>query len=127
MRTRAIGLMLVLLAAVATAQAPARRAANIAALQAFPAFYHGRQILIVGQVATGDDGKIRVTDGLASLHIVFKGRAPDGINEIRGEFWDLGRIKSDDPRLAAMNLQETFGIDPEGSWPRAGEVTAIIA
>ena len=105
----------------------ARRATNIAALQAFPAFYHGRQIVLVGQVATENNGTIRATDGIASVHVVFKGSAPDGNDEIRGEFWDLGRMKSDDPRLANIDLRSTFGVDPDGAWPRPGDVTAIMA
>jgi len=127
MRARVISLALVLVTGAVSAQAPQRRAANIAALLGFPAFYHGRQIIIVGQVETANDGKIRATDGIASIRVVFQGSAPDGNDEIRGEFWDLGRMKPDDPRLARIDLKGAFGIDPEGAWPRAGEVTAIIA
>ena len=116
-----------LIAASASAQAPQRRATNIAALLAFPAFYHGRSIVIVGQVATQNDGQLRVSDGLASLRVVFNGNAPEGHDEIRGEFWDLGRIKPDDPRLASVDLRRTFGVDPDAAWPRAGDVTAIMA
>ena len=61
------------------------------------------------------------------MRVVFKGSAPDGNDEIRGEFWDLGRMKSDDPRLVSIDLRKTFGVDPEGSWPRAGEATALMA
>jgi len=127
MRSRVIGLALALVTAVVSAQAPPRRATNIAALLAFPAFYHGRQVLVVGQVETANDGKIRATDGITSMRVVFQGSAPDGNDEIRGEFWDLGRIKSDDPRLARIDLKAVFGVDPEGAWPRAGDVTALMA
>jgi hypothetical protein len=127
MRSRVIGLALALVTAVVSAQAPPRRATNIAALLAFPAFYHGRQVVIVGQVETANDGKIRATDGITSIRVVFQGSAPDGNDEVRGEFWDLGRMKSDDPRLARIDLKSVFGVDPEGAWPRAGEVTALLA
>jgi len=116
-----------MIAASVSAQAPPRRASNIAALLAFPVFYHGRPVLIVGTVSTQTDGQVRVSDGTASLRVVFKGSAPDGDDEIRGEFWDLGRMKSDDPRLASIDLRKTFGVDPEGAWPRAGEATALMA
>jgi hypothetical protein len=59
--------------------------------------------------------------------VVFKGNAPDGNDEIRGEFWDLGRMKADEPRLANIDLRSTFGVDPDGAWPRPGDVTAIMA
>src|SRR4029077_7692447 len=42
-------------------------------------------------------------------------------------FWDLGRLGADNPRLAGYDLKATFKIDPEGAWPRPGQVTAIIA
>lgn len=115
------------LAAAGAAQAPPRRATNLAALLAFPAFYHGRQVTIVGTVATEDNGTIRVTDGLASLRVVFRGGAPDGNAEIRGEFWDVGRMKPDDPRLASLDIKRALGVDPEGPWPRPGEVAALVA
>ena len=116
-----------MIAVSASAQAPTRRATNISALAAFPVFYHGRSVLIVGTVETQNDGQVRVSDGTASLRVVFKGSAPDGNDEIRGEFWDLGRMKSDDPRLVSIDLRRTFGVDPEGAWPRAGEATALMA
>jgi len=127
MRAWLIVLALVPLSTVGSAQSSARRATNIAALQAFPVFYHGRQVLLVGQVATDNNGTIRATDGIASLHVVYKGNAPDGNDEIRGEFWDLGRMKADEPRLANIDLRSTFGVDPDGAWPRPGDVTAIMA
>jgi hypothetical protein len=121
----------VLLTAVAlanlSAQPPTRRPTNIAALVAYPSFFHLRPILIVGTVTTTDKG-MRVADDNGSIRVLSKGTSvPDGLDEIRGEFWDIGRMKADDPQLSAFDLQRTFGIDPNGAWPRSGEVTAIIA
>jgi hypothetical protein len=116
-----------LCAAAAAAQGGGRRAANIEALLAYPGFYHSRPIVLVGKVSTKDNGDRVVSDDTASIHVVSKGDAPDGLDEIRGEFWDLGRMKPDDPRLANVDLRATFHLDPEGSWPRSGEVTAIMA
>src|SRR6266853_1482907 len=36
-------------------------------------------------------------------------------------------MKADEPQLAGYDLQRTFGVDPNGPWPRPGEVTAIVA
>ncbi len=127
MRFRATVSAGLLVAVSLSAQSPPRRATNIAALLAFPAFYHGRQVIIVGDVATENDGTVRVSDGIGSLHLVVNGSAPDGNDEIRGEFWDLGRMKPDDPRLARIDLRRVFRIDPDGTWPRAGDVTALMA
>jgi hypothetical protein len=115
------------LAASADAQPQARRATNIAALLAFPGYYHGRPVVIVGKVALEKD-QLRVSDDAEhSLHLLFKGNAPDGLDEIRGEYWDLGRMKPDDVRLSSYDLRTTFKVDPDGPWPRPGEVTAIVA
>ena len=95
-------------------------------LLAYPGFFHGRPILIVGKVGLDKD-ELRVADDNVSLRLIFKGSAPDGIDEVRGEFWDLGRMKPDDIRLSTYDLRQTFKIDPAGAWPRPGDVTAIIA
>jgi hypothetical protein len=104
----------------------ARKATNLAALHAFPGFYHGRPIVVVGQVAL-DGNQLKVSDDTASIHLVFKGNAPDGLDEVRGEFWDIGRMKADDPRLSTYDLRTIFKIDPDAPWPRPGDVTAIVA
>jgi hypothetical protein len=117
---------LLAVAAVSDAQTAVRRATNIAAILGYPGFFHGRPLLIVGKVSLEKD-ELRVSDGEGSIHLVFKGSAPDGLDEVRGEFWDLGRMKPDDIRLSTYNLQTTFKIDPNAPWPRPGDVTAIIA
>ena len=127
MHSRAIALALALTAAGASAQTPPRRATNIAALAAFPTFYHGRQVLVLGQVSTDNAGRVRVADGDQSVRVVFKGSAADGTDEVRCEFWDIGRMNPYDPRLASFDLKGTFGLDPDGAWPRPGAITVIIA
>jgi hypothetical protein len=119
-------LTFVLFAAAVSAQPVTRRATNLAALLAYPGFFHGRPVLIVGKVALTQDG-IKVSDDLASIRLVFKGNAPDGEDEIRGEFWDIGRMKPDEPKLSGYDLRATFHFDPDGPWPRPGEVKAIVA
>ena len=126
MRTPSIVLAAAALAAAVSAQPATRRPTNLAALKQYPSFFHNRPILIVGTVATTDKG-IRVSDDNGSFVVLFKGSAPDGLDEIRGEFWDIGRMKPDEPQLASYDLRATFGIDPNGPWPRPGDVTAIVA
>ena len=114
-------------AAFAFSQPQTRRATNLTALLAYPGYYHGRPIVIVGKVALEKD-QLRVSDDAEhSVHLIFKGNAPDGLDEVRGEFWDIGRMKPDDPRLSTQDLRTTFKFDPDGPWPRPGEVTAIVA
>jgi hypothetical protein len=126
MRTATGTLTALALTAVVLAQPATRRPTNIAALKQYPGFYHNRPILIVGTVSTTDKG-VRVSNDDGSFTVLFKGSAPDGLDEIRGEFWDIGRMKPDEPQLASYDLLRTFGVDPNGAWPRPGEVTAIVA
>ncbi len=121
-------LLLVALAATVSAEAPAvRRASNVAALTAFSAFYQARPVLIVGTISQQDNGDVRVSDGTGALRIIVKGDAPDGLGEIRGDFWDIGRMNPEDPRLASFDLQRTFHMDPEAAWPRPGQIMALVA
>ena len=121
-------LLLVLVATTVSAQpGTTRRATNIAALLAQSTFFHQRPVVVVGALTLLDSGELRLTaDGL-SVRVVSQGSSPSGIVEVRGEFWDLGRFNAGDPRLATYDLRRTFGIDPEGAWPRPGQVTALIA
>ncbi len=122
------GLVLfVLLTTAVSAQPSLRRATHLAALVAHPTFYHLRPIVVVGTVALQDDRELRVTSDGTSLRLISKVSAPDGLDEILGEFWDLGRMNADDPRLVGYDLKTTFNIDPEGAWPRPGQVMAIVA
>lgn len=128
-RTFRVGLLLLAVAATLTAQPATRRATNVAALVAHPGFFHLRPVIVVGELKLQDTGEFRLTTDGASMRIVVKDApaAPEGLDEVRGEFWDLGRMSADDPRLAGMELKTTFRIDPEGAWPMPGEVTAIVA
>lgn len=121
------GLVVLLVATSASSQTAARRATNLPALLTHPGFYHLRNVTIVGDVALKDTGELRITSAGTSLPVIFKGTIPDGPAEVRGELWDLGRMNADDPRFAAYDVKRTFNIDPDGPWPRPGQVLAIVA
>jgi Bacterial Ig-like domain len=120
-------LILITLASLTDAQPLTRRATNLAEILAYAGFYNGRAVVLVGKVETDKDGRITVSDEDKTVHLLFKGNAPDGIDEVRGEFWDLGRMKPDDIRLRNYDLKATFKIDPDAAWPRPGEVTVFVA
>ncbi len=104
-----------------------RRATNVAALLSHPDFFHMRPVVVVGELKVLNSGEVRLTADGASVRVVPQANIPDGVAEVRGEFWDLGRFPADDPRLQKYDLKRTFGIDPEGPWPRSGQVLALIA
>ncbi len=119
-------LLALAVASAAPAQPPTRRATNIEMVLAYPGFFHGRPVLVVGTVSSKPNGDMVVADDSSSVRLIFNGTAPDGLDEIRGEFWDLGRMKPDDPRLS-NDLKTAFRVNPEAAWPRPGEVTGLVA
>ena len=124
---RRSAVLALLLAVTVHGQPAPRRATSLAALTAHPTFYHLRPVVVVGTLKLEDNGEFRLTSDGASMRVIVKGQAPDGLDEVRGEFWDVGRMNADDPRLAGFDMKSTFRLDPDGAWPRPGQVTAIIA
>ena len=121
-------LLFLLVAATLSAQTGlTRRAANVAALLGHPAYFHMRPVVIVGELKRLDTGELRLTTDGVSIRVIYQGTTLEGVAEVRGEFWDLGKFKADDPRLVGYDVKRVFGIDPEGAWPRVGQVTALIA
>jgi len=120
-------LLACLIAATVSAQPSTRRATNIGALLVHSTFYHGRQVMLVGKISLQNTGEMRVTSDAGSVRLLFRGSVPDGPAEVRGEFWDIGRMSSTDPRLATLDLKSTFGIDTDAAWPRPGQMLAIVA
>jgi hypothetical protein len=120
-------LAVVLAGAVVAAQPAQRRATNISELTNYPGFFHGRSVVIVATVATNERGEVKTEDQGVSIRVIPRNISPaEGLGEIRGEFWDIGRMRPDDPRLAALDSRG-FHIDPDGPWPRPGEMLVIVA
>jgi hypothetical protein len=108
-----------------SAQPQPRRTTNVSALVAFPGYFHQRSVTVVGKLARNDAGRIVLAEAPA-LHVIYTGSLPEGDAEVRGEFWDLGRMNADDPRLTKYDLQRAFGINPDAGWPRSGQVVSLI-
>ncbi len=124
---RLVPILLLVAATVAAQPGNPRRTTNIEALLQFPAYFHLRPIVVTGALTLRDTGEIRLGTEGGSIRVVFEGTPPEGTVEVRGEYWDIGRFNADDPRLARFDLARIFGMDPNASWPRAGQVTALMA
>ena len=125
--TSLVGLLILLATSLSAQPGAARRATNVSALLAHASYFHQRPVVVVGELTLLDSGEMRlVTDGI-SVRVLYQGTVPSGPVEVRGEFWDLGKMNADDPRLATYDVSRSFGIDPNAPWPRPGQVTALIA
>ena len=108
-------------------QAPVRRGATAAALLAFAGFYQGQPVVLRGTLATRDQAVLISPTSDRTIPLIFKGPSPvDGPIELRGTFFDVGRLQREDPRISSNGLDRLLPNGLEGEWPKPGEVVAII-
>jgi hypothetical protein len=109
------------------AQPPGRIATTVEALAATPVFFHGRQI-VVRQGITGSLELARL-EGTAKPVFVFWRDQPSALKdaELRGEFWDLGRLQRDDPRFSTYNFDRVLEAASDGQWPGRDRVFVILS
>jgi len=114
---------------------PATRVATTAdLLLAYPVFFHGKQIVIRAALeATGSLTRVTTAQAVdtagkkpASIFVFWKERPSRSDGEIRGEFWDLGRLREDDGRLTGLDFKPMLEATTGGRWPGREEVYVII-
>jgi hypothetical protein len=108
-----------------SAQPTTRVAATTEALVAAPVFFHGKQIAVRHDVeAAGQLWRLTAT---AKPVFVFWRGSPEVKSdaEVRGEFWDIGRLERNDTRFANVNLQAVLDLTSNGSWPARDQVFVI--
>jgi hypothetical protein len=121
--------------AVPAAQGPGRSATSTSALVAAPLFYHGKQIALYSTVEQfGQQARLPVPVDEAAVsrrkipHVfVFWREQPTRTEgEIRGEFWDLGRIDANDGRLTQYDFKPMLDAVTEGRWPSREELYVVL-
>ncbi|MBE3099106.1 MAG: Ig-like domain-containing protein [Planctomycetes bacterium] len=102
-------------------------ATNIAALVKYPGFYHLQSIVIRGELATrGNRLVLLPPGGDQGVEMVFREHQPsDGQVEVRGTFWDVGRMTAEDPRFAGYDIQAFLETRTAGRWPAQGELLVV--
>ena len=117
------------------AQTPGRLATTATALVAEPGFFHGRQIAIHAPVTeAGDQFRLQVTVDEAAVkrrtvpqvYVFWRERPSRSEGEIRGEFWDLGRLNADDSRFSQYDFRRLLEVATEGRWPSRDELFVIL-
>jgi hypothetical protein len=119
----------------AQAQTTGRVATTIEAAIAEPVFFHGRQIAIRAATVQDRAGTRIVVGDLSgsdkpTVHPVFvfwRQAPPRTDGEIRGEFYDLGRLREDDSRFSSYDFKPLLDAATGGRWPNRDEVFVIVA
>lgn len=115
--------------AVPTAQPLRYMPTTLAALDAYPSFFH-RQPVVVRATPDGDLQDVFVSDGerrLRALYVAPPVADERDALEIEGTFWDVGRLQPDDPRVAGHAIAAMSERLLGKPWPSTGELRLLIA
>ncbi|HSC29940.1 MAG TPA: Ig-like domain-containing protein [Vicinamibacterales bacterium] len=123
------------LAAPVAAQAPGRLATTPQALLASPVFFQGKQIAVRATVV--EEGPLTrlvvpVDEAAVKRRVVpqvfvyWKERPTRSEGEVRGQFWDLGRITPDDGRFTSYDLSTLVDTVTNGRWPAREEIYVVV-
>jgi Bacterial Ig-like domain len=109
-----------------SAQPSSTRIATTAeALSAAPVFFHGKQVIVHRDVEPV--GPLLRLTGTAKPIFVFWRASPSVPRdaEVRGEFWDLGRLERNDSRVSNVNFDAILEALPNRGWPARDQVFLI--
>jgi Big-like domain-containing protein len=104
----------------------ARYATTSEALLAAPVFFHGKQIVVRRDVESA--GTLMRLAGTSKPIFVFW-RDPSSMahdTEVRGEFWDVGRLERTDSRFSSVNFQPLLDAASNGQWPAREQVFMLL-
>jgi hypothetical protein len=95
------------------------------ALVANPLFFNGKRIAVRHPVKV--TGTLTELDATAKPVYVFWREPPAGSSgEIRGEFWDLGRMQDGDERFASHDFRPVIEAANNGRWPGRDQIFVIL-
>jgi hypothetical protein len=119
----------VLGAVAALAQPGARIATNVTSLVTFPDFYHLRSVVVRGVFTSIHDRTVLLApDSQHTVEIALKsGGGSTGPVEVRGVFWDVGKMTAEDPRFGGFDIQAFLSARTGGTWPKPGELLVVNA
>jgi len=128
-RSVRFALLLTLVPLSAAGQATTERVATVAGLTAYPSFFHGQQILVRAEVF-GDAQTVWLVDNdakVAALAVPPPTPGAQDTVEVRGVFWDVGRLDAHDPRLGSQDVSTLSERLLQKPWPGIGELPLVVA
>jgi hypothetical protein len=107
-------------------------ATTLDALALYPGFYHLKVVVVRGRlIDQGDRIRLVPANGEGrGVELVAASGAPlpsagSGEVEVRGQFWDVGRLFVEDPAVASGDLPALVRARVGDRWPAHGELLAI--
>ena len=103
-----------------------RIATSPEALVASPVFFHGKQIVVRRDVEPAGP-LMKLADTAKPIFVFWRDSASaPRDSEVRGEFWDLGRLERTDSRFSSINFQPILDVASNGQWPGRDQVFLIL-
>lgn len=111
--------------AAVSAQPPDRIATTAEALVANPVFFNGKRIAVRHAIRQSD--RLAELDATAKPVFIFWREPPAASEgEVRGEFWDLGRMLEGDERFATYDFRPVVEAASNGRWPGRDQVFVLL-
>jgi hypothetical protein len=109
-----------------SAQSSTRLATTAESLVATPVFFHGKQIVVRRDVEP-DRSLMRLANTTKPVFVLWRDSPSAPRNgEVRGEFWDVGRLERTDSRFSSINFQPILDAASNGQWPGRDQVFLIL-
>jgi hypothetical protein len=120
------------------AQPVGRFATTMASLRSSALFFHGKQVAVLGSISESRDlprlepeGGAAAPDAAGSaaktpIFVFFLQRPTRSSGEVRGEFWDLGRLSEGDSRFANYDFKPLLEATTQGRWPGRDQVFVLL-
>lgn len=111
------------------AQPSARRITTLAALTAYPTFFHGDDVLVRAE-SIGDERFVWLVDEdvrVAALAVPPPAAGTRETLHVSGRFWDVGRLDAGDPRLIEHDVARLSEALLGKPWPGVGELLLLVA
>ena len=117
------------LAAASAAAQTGRRAATVRGLAAHPLYFHGEDVVLVVDVTSDDFLTWLVDGGVRVLALDVPPPAAGTVErlEVTGTFYDVGRLRDDDPRVRDLPMARISDRLLGKPWPGVGELPVVVA
>jgi hypothetical protein len=102
-----------------------RLATTAEALIASARFFHGRGV-VLRQPVQEEGAYPRLANTSKPIFVFWRARQGTSGEEVRGEFWDVGRIEQGDSRFAQYDFAGLLEAVNQGRWPARDQIFVLV-